>query len=120
MIKEGESYTSITKEQALDLFKKDLQSFENIVISYMQANGINWNQHQFDSMVSVAFNAGKGGFTKIADRILSGVDAKDAFTWFYTREKAQNGGVYLGLWRRRIDEYEIFSFGTYERGYFSP
>ena len=120
LIKAGETYTYITKEEGLELFKNDLQTYENIVISYMQDNNISWNQHQFDSMVSVAFNAGKGGFGKIADRILSGVDVQDAFTWFYTREKAKKGGVNLGLWRRRTDEYEIFSFGTYERDYILP
>ncbi|MBE6713379.1 MAG: hypothetical protein E7580_07680 [Ruminococcaceae bacterium] len=70
-------------------------------------------------MVSVAYNAGNG-FKKIANRIIAGESAEQAFTLYYTRERAQGGGNDLGLWRRRMDECDIYLYGTYEREYRIP
>lgn len=121
LIVKGESFTSITEAEGMELFKEDLEEYENIVSEYMQKNNIYWNQNQYDAMVSVAFNSGPAGFRNIADKLVAGWDAEAAFTWFYTQEKAKlSNGVNLGLWRRRMDECDIFVYGTYEREYRNP
>ena len=117
-IQPGETYSSLTKEQATVLFKKDLQKFVNMVATYRFEQCIEWEPHQFDSMVSVAFNSGDG-FKKIASRIISGESIEQAFTYLYTRENAKKGKD-LGLWRRRMDECDIYLYGTYERDYRLP
>ena len=74
-----------------------------------------WDKVDFFFLVSVAFNSGPKGFENIANKIQNGWDIQQAFTWYYTQEKALAGGVDLGLWRRRMDEYEIYMYGSYNR-----
>ena len=91
----------ITKEQAEELLQKDLESFEKKVNKY---NGIyNFNQNQFDSLVSFCYNVGnidqltaKGTRTikEISEKILA-----------YNKS---GGKVINGLTNRRKKEKELF------------
>ena len=93
---------TITKEQADELLQKDLESFEKKVNKY---NGIyNFNQNQFDSLVSFCYNVGnidqltaKGTRTikEISEKILA-----------YNKS---GGKVINGLTNRRKKEQELFN-----------
>jgi GH24 family phage-related lysozyme (muramidase) len=117
LIQSGENFTSITESEAKALFASDLGGFEKMVYDYSMSKSIVWDQNQFDALVSVAYNSGNG-FKSIVDNLLAGQDAVSAFTWIYTVERAKNGE--LGLWRRRMDEADMFIYGTYNRTYRNP
>lgn len=90
----------ITQEQAEELLKKDLAVYEAKVEKYSKYN---WNQNQFDALVSFAYNIGsidqltsngRRSIKTISDKIL---------------EYNKAGGKTLeGLVRRRKAEKELF------------
>lgn len=112
----GESFDFLTKEEAMDLLKKDLQGFVQLVNNITA--DFNLNQCQFDSLVSFSYNCGVNSlkYSSLLKSIKSSADneiIKDNFLkWIYcNKEKA------LGLYRRRYDEYEMYSNGDYVRTY---
>lgn len=99
--KDVEENQSITKDQALNLLKKDMKRFETKVMKYNDC--YNFTQNEFDALVSFAYNVGnieqltaKGTRTKkeIADAML-----------LYTKS---GGNVLNGLRKRRNKERELF------------
>ena len=93
---------TITKEQAEELLKKDLEKFEQKVNKYN--NVYNFNQNQFDALVSFCYNVGnidqltaKGTRTikEISEKILA-----------YNKS---GGKVINGLTNRRKKEQELFN-----------
>lgn len=91
----------ITKQQAEDLLKKDLQKAEKAVNKYQDK--YKFNQNEYDALVSFAYNIGNidqltknGTRTKkqIADNMLKYVNA--------------GGKVLPGLVNRRKDEQKLF------------
>ena len=93
---------TITKEQAEELLQKDLEKFEQKVNKYN--NVYNFNQNQFDSLVSFCYNVGnidqltaKGTRTikEISEKILA-----------YNKS---GGKVINGLTNRRKKEKELFN-----------
>jgi len=76
------------------------------------SKGIVWDQNQFDSFVSLAYNSGNN-FKQVMDNIINGMDPYLAFGMvIYSRGKKS-----LGLYRRRMDEADMFVNGTYNRTY---
>lgn len=91
--------TIITKEQAEELLKKDLIKFENAVASLNRL----WTQHQFDSLVSFAYNCGAANLKRlVANR--NNNQIADAFLLY---NKA-GGKTLAGLTARRKAEREMF------------
>lgn len=95
-------YQSMTKAQAEKLLKKDLEKFEEKVNKYN--NVYNFNQNQFDALVSFCYNVGnidqltaKGTRTikEISEKILA-----------YNKS---GGKVINGLTNRRKKEQELFN-----------
>ena len=93
---------TITKEQAEELLQKDLEKFEQKVNKYN--NVYNFNQNQFDALVSFCYNVGnidqltaKGTRTikEISEKILA-----------YNKS---GGKVINGLSNRRKKEQELFN-----------
>ena len=93
---------TITKVQAEELLEKDLEKFEQKVNKYN--NVYNYNQNQFDALVSFCYNVGnidtltaKGTRTikEISEKILA-----------YNKS---GGKVINGLTNRRIKEHELFN-----------
>ena len=93
---------TITKEQAEELLQKDLEKFEQKVNKYN--NVYNFNQNQFDALVSFCYNVGnidqltaKGTRTikEISEKILA-----------YNKS---GGKVINGLINRRKKEQELFN-----------
>jgi lysozyme len=95
----------ITKEQALEYFRKDVKRFEDAVLQSVTAP---LRQYQFDALVSLAFNIGAGAFRKSTllkylNQRLYATAAEQFGKW----NKA-GGVVSKGLVRRRHAEYLMF------------
>jgi len=108
----GENFSMLSKEEALQLLAQDLAGWEKAVADYSASIGIVWDQNQYDAFVSLAFNSGYN-FRTVMDDIVAGVSPHEAFGQII---KA-SGKPSLGLYRRRMDEADIFVYGTYERTY---
>lgn len=90
----------ITQEQAEELLKKDLVEYEAKVEKY---NKYNWNQNQFDALVSFAYNIGSiDQLTSNGRRAIKTISEK-------ILEYNKAGGKTLeGLVRRRKAEKKLF------------
>jgi lysozyme len=98
----------IEGQKAEILLRKDLQRFEDAVSKYVK---VPLNQHQFDALVSFAFNVGEGA---LADStLLKRLNAKEDPNTVAKEElirwnKGDGGKVLEGLTRRRAAEIELF------------
>ena len=101
---------TLTKEQVMDLLKKDLQNFE---LQVAHVFGNNLTQAQFDATLDFAFNAGIGNVSK-SDfcRLLKEgkiMEAAEALSqWEY-----QQWYKAPGLKKRRLEEAIMFLDGQY-------
>ena len=99
-VKEGDT---ITKETAESYLRNDLEKYEKAVMKYDAI--YNFNQNQFDSLISFTYNCGVGNLknlTQSGKRTLAQISTK-----LPLYNKA--GGVVLrGLQRRRAAEKELF------------
>ena len=95
---------TITKKKAEDLLISDIKKFEKLVMKY--DSKYNWNQAQFDSLVSFAFNVGNiDTLTRNGTRTISQIS--EAMLLY-----KKGGGVVLqGLVNRRLEEQALFNSG---------
>ncbi|NQX67316.1 glycoside hydrolase family protein [Paenibacillus alba] len=126
VIKKGENFGSgITKEEALELLLKDLQSRVETVADWAAKNDVKLNQQQFDALVSFVFNAGEGMLINedqdVGIIIKSGDypsdKLKEAFLDVVKVTTDEGKIKSAGLYRRRMDEWQIFMSGEYNRDY---
>lgn len=107
LIVAGEDFSGgITREQADEIFRRDLQRFERGVARVVTLQGL--RQLEFDAMVSLAYNIGLGNFSRSS--VLSRVNAgmlSEAPKHFADWRRA-GGRVSRGLVRRRTLEAQIF------------
>lgn len=97
-VKEGQV---ITQEKALQFLKSDLKKYEKHVESFRRK--YNWNQNQFDAMVSFAFNVGSiNQLTANGTRTIQQISSK-----ILAYNKA-DGAELAGLTRRRQAEQKLF------------
>ena len=105
----------ITEQQAETLLREDVAAFERAV---EQAVTVDLAQHEFDALVSFAYNVGSGAFAKSTlVRKLNAGDKAGAAREFDRWNKA--GGRELpGLARRRAAERALFegNAGSIDRG----
>ena len=95
----------ITKEKATELLKKDLEKFEKHVMKY--DSKYNFNQNQFDALVSFAFNVGNiDQLTANGTRTIAQISAK-----IPAYNKA-GGKTLPGLVKRRAKEKALFDRAT--------
>lgn len=99
----------ITKQQAIEYLKADLETFEKAVDKYVQ---VPINQNQFDALVSFSFNCGTGALKN--STLLKKLNSKDyeGAASEFTRWNKSNGKVLTGLTARRSAEKELFSKGA--------
>lgn len=99
---------SITQAQAESMLIRSLEAYEQAV---MRALTRPPTQHQFDAMVSLAYNIGPGAFagSSVAGRFNKG-DVPGAADAFLMWNKA-GGRVMQGLVNRRADERRLFLTG---------
>lgn len=100
--------TVMTEEEAENLLKQDLKTFEQGLCKMLNAEELNVTQNQFDALISFAFNLGLSALAgSTLWRLFTHGDiqgAADEFPkWIYA------GGKPLeGLKRRRQAERELF------------
>lgn len=98
-IKQGQT---ITQAQADAFLKADCANAEKSVNSYSKYN---WNQNQFDALVSFTFNCGSGNLKTLLNngqRTISEISEK------ITAYNKSGGKVLQGLVNRRVAEKELF------------
>ena len=101
-VKKGDT---CTEAQAKAYMAHDLKKFESAVNS---AVTVSINQNQFDALVSLAYNIGKGAFEKSTLlKILNESDYKGASAQFNVWNKG-GGKVMQGLVNRRAEERKLF------------
>lgn len=95
----------ITKEQAEELFLQDCEKAIKNVNSFMSK--YNFNQNQFDALVSFAFNVGS-----ISQLTASGTRTLEQISSKITAYNKSGGIVIAGLVKRRAKEKELFDTPT--------
>ena len=90
---------TITRQQAMDLFDKDIKKFED----YVTATGLTLSQGQFDALVSFTYNCGPGNLGKL----IKGRNSQQIADAMLLYNKG-SGKVLPGLTRRRKWERELF------------
>lgn len=98
----------ITKEQAVEYFRKDVSRFEEAVSRLVKAP---LTQHEFDALVSLAFNIGIGAFSKSTLLKLLNDNEREAAAKQFARWNKAGGAVSKGLTRRRRAETQLFLLG---------
>lgn len=95
----------ITQQQADDLLRKNLKSYENAVNSYTK---VSLNQNQFDALVSFTYNCGCGAYkTSTLLKKLNAGNYKGAADELLLWDKCK-GKTLAGLTRRRKAERKLF------------
>lgn len=92
----------ITQAKADAYLKADLAKFEKHVASYDKK--YNWNQNEFDALVSFAYNTGN-----ITQLTASGTRTKKQISERITSYNKANGKELAGLTRRRAAEQALFN-----------
>ena len=92
----------ITKEQAETYLRTDLKKAESNVNKYM--NKYEWNQNEFDALVSFAYNVGS-----INQLTALGTRSKKTIANKILQYNKSGGKVLQGLIRRRREEWKLFT-----------
>ena len=98
---------TITKKQAEELLKQDLEIFERIVMIKIK---VPLKQNQFDALVSHTYNT--GGSDTLFYLINSKAKDIEIKKWFETKYITGGGKVLDGLVARRKAEAKLYFFGT--------
>ena len=106
-VKEGQN---ITRCEALELLKKDLVSFEKKVDKYNHV--YNFNQNQFDALVSFAYNV--GSIDQLTGKGTRSIEKISECILLYNKS---GGKVLRGLTSRRKAEQILFNKGECESYY---
>lgn len=97
----------ISKEQAEQLLREDLEKYEAAVLNYITAN---ITQKQFDALVSLCFNIGPAGFFNSPVRRLVNEDPNqlERIGIAFSRHNRAGGQVLPGLTKRREEEFKLY------------
>ena len=105
----------ITKEEAVELLKKELKESEGYVKSFAAKHGLALSQHQFDALVSFTYNCGPGWTSEtngyFNNAIRDQATGTELVYAFCLNSKA--GGSYI-LMDRRICEADMYLNGKYQ------
>lgn len=107
LIKEGEHFTCLSREQALEILSKDVEIAEKVVERYIS---VPLTDNQYDALVSLTFNCGSGALKKSIVRGLINSNAPtDKIVKQWKRSFVTSAGrVSRGLIARRLDESEMY------------
>jgi GH24 family phage-related lysozyme (muramidase) len=106
----GHFQQGITRDQALELLRNDLTNAERIIEE--QVN-VPLKAHQFEALVSFAFNVGRGHFADSALLFRLNNDEYDSVPEEMRRWVFAKGTPKAGLIRRRQREGTLFARGIY-------
>jgi lysozyme len=106
LIKPGEVFTSVTKEQALDILARDVGIAERGVLRNTR---VPLEDCQFDALVSFTFNAGCGAYQRSRIRMAVNREDHDEVIRLFPKSFITSGGKYSrGLVRRRKGEAAMY------------
>jgi lysozyme len=107
LIKEGETFDTITQEQAIELLEADIETAEHAVARLVD---VQTNDDQYTALVDLVYNVGEGTFGKSHTRILinSGAPLEDIRQRWETAFITANGIPSNGLIARRKAEAELY------------
>ena len=91
----------ITAAEAEEMLKNDLEAYEKKVDRY--TNRYNWNQNEFDALVSFAYNIGS-----IDQLTANGTRSKGVISEKFVLYNKAGGKVLSGLTKRRMEEKALF------------
>lgn len=98
---------SITQAQADQFLFEDVQRFVNAVNQYQVR--FNFNQNQFDALVSFTYNCGEGSLQAVMSCCNTKQEIAEECKLY---NKSSTGQVLAGLVRRREEEYKLFMSGA--------
>lgn len=98
----------ITEEKAIELFKLDMQEFEEAVTELIT---VPLQQHQFDALVTFTYNVGKTALRTSTLRKLLNAGNYEAVPEQMNRWNKSGGRITAGLVRRRKSEGHLFATG---------
>lgn len=116
----GESYESITVEEAEALLKKDMENRIKYVNQKVEQYGLELNQNQFDGLVDMVYNKGnildpkESTFFRL---IVEGCTDENKLYEAFGRWRNCEGEFSLGVYRRSMDSADMFIKGDYVRDY---
>lgn len=105
--------TILTQIQAENILKNDLIKYEKYVNELDYYFGYNFNQNEFDALVSFTYNCGKGNLYKLTQ---NGTRTKYEISESFKLYNKANGKVLQGLVNRRQAEKSLFTSGTTIKG----
>lgn len=115
----------ISEEHAIELMRKYLVSFENLVNDFADDHGLTFTQNQFDALISLTYNCGQGWMmpsvsptydpTGVLRKTISEGKTGDELVFAFGLWAKSVGRVSLHHIQRRLDEAEIYLFGEYSR-----
>ena len=97
---------TITQEQADNMLREDVKYYADAVDRYNSR--FNFNQAEFDSLTSFAFNCGVGSL----QAVMSCCNTKQEIAEECKLYNKGGGVVLAGLVRRREEEYKLFMSGS--------
>lgn len=98
----------ITEAQATEYLKKDVETAEKAVTALLKY--YDFNQNQFDALVSFTFNCGKGNLTKLTKSHTRIIEEIASHLTAYNKDCT--GKVLQGLVRRRNEELALFNLSS--------
>jgi len=111
LIKPGEKFEEpMTRETGDALFRVDLKETERAVLKLF---AMPLAQHQFDALVSFAFNVGTGALQRSTLRQMILHRMEQEVPYQFLRWNKVQGKVSNGLTRRRVAEAIIYTQGVY-------
>jgi GH24 family phage-related lysozyme (muramidase) len=117
VIKPGEDFSGgISKEEARALKLKDIKERVDDVNNWAKQHNIKLNQQQFDALTSFHYNTNSiNTMEKLRDLIKSGNATPDELRSAFGEYYYSDGKRLFGLWKRRMDEADMYLNGAYER-----
>lgn len=103
-VKQGQT---ITQDKAEEYLKSDLAKYEKAVNKLKY----DFNQNQFDALVSFAYNCGVGNLITLTNNSQRSIETISKMIVCYNKA---GGKVLKGLVRRREAEQKLFNTDTYE------
>ena len=97
----------ITQEQADNMLREDVQVYANAVNQYQSR--FNFNQAEFDSLTSFAYNCGVGSLQAVMACCNTKQEIAEECKLY---NRSSDGQVLAGLVRRREAEYRLFMSGA--------
>ncbi|OSA97763.1 UNVERIFIED_ORG: cell wall-binding protein [Clostridium botulinum] len=114
--KEIEGLEYVTEEQATNMLKDLIENkYAPVVKKDLDSKGINLKQHEFDALVSFAYNCGTSGLlgSTLYKNVVAGIRDKDTITSNFQAWSNGGGKRIEGLYRRRTKEAAMFLDGDY-------